>query len=894
MKLKVFKNNFYLCLLTFIFCIACFGGIIVFSVNAQSIDTNQPYFYSLLNNDNAKKFYQAIAKMDEDGLLLEGNSELNLVDSNFITEKQIANYQRGSVDALKDYGAGRDAYIMDNADNFYTDFTKLSISFGTQNGKYLATLGTGRTDNYYIEGGFNSKDQINQAKQQLSQRVATLVGDFSSLTDYQKIERANNILIDNVAYSFCNEQENLNKAPFIRTAYGSLVNGLAVCEGYARGVKVLLDYMGVENQLVNGYLLSNEGAYESHMWNYVKLDNKWYALDSTINDTMGQEKYCFLQGEEDFSYEHLEEKVISQSGYSFDYPLLSTYNYGQEKLPTKVTYTGTENEKTLLVELNYNNLSATNLAKTGLYLAVNYSSQTSTQDEIDWTGYASISELIKIQENVFVETDTTTTFRDWGSIPYVKFAVINKAPDVNFGRYTSVADSEILCESDVITNYAFKEGDVASPFAYSVSPSNTAKMDINKKYHIELKYDEKLVKSDENDVSIEVVSTHGATSEQYSLTNIVWNEENNQLSFDFAPSKMFLHNGDGYNFAPVNLVGENSGKRPYAVSYSFQYKSIVCNKILDSGALYMDVVAHPTLIDNSDLSMQNWKLNGEQVGENQRSQLALVVTTPSENDQNDMHESILDKENLQEKDVLSSSTYELDLDLCGFLTRVPNGTYMKVAFGFPQGYSAKDAGITFKLYHFKRGADGKIDPTQTVEIPCVITEYGLVAEINDFSPFAVVAVAKDKIVSANKKSVYSRVIGNGGSIKLENSNQNLAFVEQNGKVTYVVTADEGYKVDYVLINQEKLEVVDGKIELAYEKLQDSNILEVSFVANRVVEYERQNGITNLQQSFSTSYNIPNSNTRVILIAVLSIVVGILVIGTALLIVIVKKKKSKNN
>lgn len=62
MKLKVFKNNFLLCLLTFIFCIVCFGGTIVFSANAQSIDANQPYFYSLLNNDNAKKFYQAIAK----------------------------------------------------------------------------------------------------------------------------------------------------------------------------------------------------------------------------------------------------------------------------------------------------------------------------------------------------------------------------------------------------------------------------------------------------------------------------------------------------------------------------------------------------------------------------------------------------------------------------------------------------------------------------------------------------------------------------------------------------------------------------------------------------------------------------------------------------------------
>lgn len=258
-----------------------------------------------------------------------------------------------------------------------------------------------------------------------------------------------------------------------------------------------------------------------------------------------------------------------------------------------------------------------------------------------------------------------------------------------------------------------------------------------------------------------------------------------------------------------------------------------------------------------------------------------------------MKNSILNKDNLQEKDVLSSSTYELDLDLCGFLTRVPSGTYMKVAFGFPQGYCAKDAGVTFKLYHFKRGNDGKIDPTQTIEIPCVITEYGLVAEINDFSPFAVVAIKNDKVESSATKSVYSRVVGNGGSVKVESSNQNLASVEQNGKVVFTVNAMEGYKISYVLLNQKKIDVTGEKIELNYDNLQDNNILEVAFVANRVDEYEKQNGITNLQQDFSASYNVPTSTSRGFLIVSLSILGSLVVMTTAFLIVVVKKKKIKS-
>lgn len=892
MKLKSLKTKFILVFLSLALAITGFSFIV--NSNFANADSNEPYFYSLLENDNAKNFYKAIEKMENDDYLLEGNKEFDLIENNFISETQIADYSKGNANILKDYGAGRDAYVMDHADNFYTDFSKLSISIGTQNGQYLATLGTGRTDSYYLDNNLN-KDDITSKKLALSQKVATLIVDTTDKTDFEKVQIANKALIDNVTYSFCNEDEMQAYQPYIRTSYGALINGYAVCEGYARALKLLLDEMNVENQLVYGYLMSNEGAFESHMWNYVKIENKWYAVDSTINDTMKDEKYSFLQGEDDFSYEHIEEKVISEAGYSFSYPLLSKYSYGSETLPTVISYNQADDGKYLNVVLSYNNLSATELAKTGLYLSVSYSSQTSTQDNIVWNDYAAISEIIKLTENNYEETLETTTLKDWGSVPFVKFAVISKAPDGLFGKYSNIDSEDILCESDIIINDAY-EGIVASPYAYKVSPSNTAKMDITKTYHITLTYDEQLVKVDENgDIEIEVASTHGATSEQYSIKNIEWDSINNQLSFDFTPSKMFLHNGEGYNFAPINLVGIESNKRPYAVSYSFQYTSIVCNKILDNGALYMDIYAHPRLIDSSDLSMQNWQLNGEQVGENQRSQLALVVTSPSESDNKDMTDSILENTNLEENDILSSSTYELDLDLCGFLTRVPNGTYMKVSFGFPQGYSAKDAGVTFKLYHFKRGSDGKIDPSQTVEIPCVITEYGLVAEINDFSPFAVVAVSKDKVENQTNKAIYSRVIGNGGTIKLESSSSNIAFVEQNGKATFNVTAEEGYQVDYIMLNQKEIDVVDGKIELEYEDLQDNNILEVAFVSSRVLEYEEENNITNIQKEFTSKYNTPlppqqPTTNNMGLIALLIVGVIAVVVGIAMFIYFNNKRE----
>lgn len=892
MKTNILKNSILAICLCSILLLSSIGFALLISNKAfaEENSENEPYFYSQLKTDLSKNFYKSISAMESEGSLANGTSEYDLIKHNVLTTAQVESYQNGSSYLLKEYGSARDAYIMDNAGNFYTDFSNLSISLGTQNGKYIATLGTGRTDNYYISGGFISATEIAQAKTALTQKITDLLGDYSTLSDYEKIELANKAVSSNVSYSFCNDSAKIQYAPYIRTAYGALINGYAVCEGYARALKILLDEMSINNVLVYGFLLSNEGAFEAHMWNYVELDNKWYAIDSTLNARNG-EKYCFLKGTDEFDYDHFAEGKISAADFEFNYPILSKYSYGAETLPTIVTY---DQERMLNVTVSYNGKSATELAKDGLYISYCYSEQTSTAGNIVWRDYASLSEVNKLQmfpEGVYIETATETTIKDWGSAPYIKFAVINKAPDGDFGKYATLSTEDIICESDTITNEAYR-GIVAAPFAYQVTPQNYGKLDINKTYHITLKYNEQLVKTDTNDVTINVASTHGATSDEYSLRNVVWNAETNEISFDFRPSKMFLHNGEGYNFTPSNLVGEGSRLTPHAVSFSFQYSSIVCNKILDDGRLYMDVYGHPTLIDNSDLSMNGWELNGEPVGQNQRSQLALVITNTSAEDTQEMKSSIAETAELSdESKILSAQTYEIDLDLCGFLKQVPSGSYMKVSFGFPQGYSAKDAGVTFKIYHFKRDANGNIDPSKTVEIPCVITEYGLIAEINDFSPFAVVALPDSE--ATQTKSIYSRTIGANGSVKVSGTNRNLALLASGETVTFDVTADSGYKVDYVLLNNREIKVVDNKIELSYNDLKSDNVLETAFVAERVADYESTNGIVNLQKDFNKNLNSP-AQTGLSTAAIISLVVLAVLIVVFGVIVLLNYKKSQKN
>ena len=63
------------------------------------------------------------------------------------------------------------------------------------------------------------------------------------------------------------------------TAYGTLVAGKAVCDGYAKAFALLCNYGGIEAWTESGYF---EGT--SHAWNGVKIDGKVYYCDPTVDD----------------------------------------------------------------------------------------------------------------------------------------------------------------------------------------------------------------------------------------------------------------------------------------------------------------------------------------------------------------------------------------------------------------------------------------------------------------------------------------------------------------------------------------------------------------------------------------------------------------------------------
>ena len=70
------------------------------------------------------------------------------------------------------------------------------------------------------------------------------------------------------------------------TAYGALIEGNAVCQGYTEAMALFLDRLNVTNYRIRS---------GSHAWNALYLDDHWYHLDVTWDDPVMEDGSNYLQ-----------------------------------------------------------------------------------------------------------------------------------------------------------------------------------------------------------------------------------------------------------------------------------------------------------------------------------------------------------------------------------------------------------------------------------------------------------------------------------------------------------------------------------------------------------------------------------------------------------------------
>lgn len=124
----------------------------------------------------------------------------------------------------------------------------------------------------YLDGiPDGAAEQLEQAVEQALERVEPGMSQTEialALHDY---------LVEHVAYNWEVATTGSTDDRLVYTTYGALVNGDAVCQGYAESYQLLLKRCGIKSVVVSSKAMN-------HAWNLVEIDGSWYHVDTTWDD----------------------------------------------------------------------------------------------------------------------------------------------------------------------------------------------------------------------------------------------------------------------------------------------------------------------------------------------------------------------------------------------------------------------------------------------------------------------------------------------------------------------------------------------------------------------------------------------------------------------------------
>ena len=118
-----------------------------------------------------------------------------------------------------------------------------------------------------------SKSEISAIQKQFDSTAQSVIATAKTKpTDYDRLKYIHDWVVSNTDY--------ISSGPAYKSeADGPMVYGKALCEGYSKAFMYLAQSMGYECVCIVGK--ANGGA---HMWNMVKIGNRWYHVDTTFDD----------------------------------------------------------------------------------------------------------------------------------------------------------------------------------------------------------------------------------------------------------------------------------------------------------------------------------------------------------------------------------------------------------------------------------------------------------------------------------------------------------------------------------------------------------------------------------------------------------------------------------
>ena len=184
--------------------------------------------------------------------------------------------------SMKEIARLFEAFYLDNPNLFFIDRTYSLEGHAIDGAQVYDTLILRYTMN---------ATQRTTAVEAFEQAVQNILDDCPATKDDYLVE----LYLHDALLSRCTYDQTATESavqyPNAYSAYGALVEGKAVCEGYAKAMQWLLTSSSIPTTVIRGYSKDNQTA---HMWNLVAINDEYYYLDPTWNDNDKHPQYTYF------------------------------------------------------------------------------------------------------------------------------------------------------------------------------------------------------------------------------------------------------------------------------------------------------------------------------------------------------------------------------------------------------------------------------------------------------------------------------------------------------------------------------------------------------------------------------------------------------------------------
>ena len=152
------------------------------------------------------------------------------------------------------------------------------------------------------------KAKIRDHQKALASRVDKLARPAMNMTASEKERYIHDYICQNVRYDKL-------KKPYSHEIIGPLGQGVGVCEGIAKSVKILCDALGLWCIIAVSEANPDQGVKYRHAWNILKLDGQYVHLDATFDNSLGHD------GVIRYDYFNLDDKRLFRDHQPVIYPV---------------------------------------------------------------------------------------------------------------------------------------------------------------------------------------------------------------------------------------------------------------------------------------------------------------------------------------------------------------------------------------------------------------------------------------------------------------------------------------------------------------------------------------------------------------------------------------------